>query len=103
MSSGVLACFYGLQMKANARCVLDMVDVIPCIGGATVSLLDVPHFDCTVRLFNGPDLMALPGIKEATKFIIEVWLQCSTAYFCRRACVHMTHTSGAVDALYVVI
>ncbi|KAF8055094.1 SYT1 [Scenedesmus sp. PABB004] len=59
-----------VTFKAVSRITLDMVDTVPCIGGATVSLLSVPHVDFVLRLFNGPDLMALPGIKEATKFII---------------------------------
>jgi len=34
-----------IQFKCNARMVLHMVDVMPCIGGATVSLLSTPHVD----------------------------------------------------------
>jgi Ca2+-dependent lipid-binding protein len=34
-----------IQFKVIARCILHMVDVMPCIGGATVSLLDKPHVD----------------------------------------------------------
>jgi hypothetical protein len=34
-----------IQFKCNARCILHMVDVMPCIGGATVSMLSVPHVD----------------------------------------------------------
>lgn len=34
-----------IQFKVLARCILHMVDVMPCIGGATVSLLDTPHVD----------------------------------------------------------
>lgn len=34
-----------IQFKVIARCILHMVDVMPCIGGATVSLLSAPHVD----------------------------------------------------------
>eukprot|EP00878_Enallax_costatus_P009636 GHUV01010067.1.p1 GENE.GHUV01010067.1~~GHUV01010067.1.p1 ORF type:complete len:515 (+),score=110.80 GHUV01010067.1:357-1901(+) len=58
-----------VQFKVISRIVLNMVDTIPCIGGATVSLLDVPHVDFRLSIFNGPDMMALPGIKFATRWI----------------------------------
>jgi len=90
----LLALSCRMQFKVIARVVLSMVDTIPCIGGANISLLSVPHVDCTVRLFNGPDLMALPGIKELTKFIIgvrPVALQAShtTQQPCHRLCLHL--------------
>ena len=62
-----------IQFKVLARVSLEpLVDTIPCIGGASVSLLEVPHFDMKLRLFNGPDMMALPGIKDAVRAIIKV-------------------------------
>lgn len=61
-----------IQFKATSRIVLSMVDTVPCIGGATLSLLGVPHVDFRLVLFGGPDLMALPGVKAATHMIIQV-------------------------------
>jgi Ca2+-dependent lipid-binding protein len=59
------------QFKARARVTLcPLVDTFPCIGGVTLSLLDVPHFDFKLRLFGGPDVMAFPGVKEATRAAI---------------------------------
>lgn len=59
-----------IQFKCNARMVLHMVDVMPCIGGATVSLLSTPHVDFKLHLFNGPDMMALPGVKPIMDLVI---------------------------------
>eukprot|EP00879_Flechtneria_rotunda_P030315 GHRR01032936.1.p1 GENE.GHRR01032936.1~~GHRR01032936.1.p1 ORF type:complete len:358 (+),score=59.35 GHRR01032936.1:742-1815(+) len=59
-----------VQFKMNTRIVLNMVDTFPCIGCATVSVLGIPHIDFRMNLFNGPDVMALPGIKEVTRWVI---------------------------------
>lgn len=63
-----------IQFKVLVRAVLSMVDTIPCIGGATVTLLSMPHFDFTLRLFNGPDMMAIPGVSEAIRWAVGVSL-----------------------------
>jgi hypothetical protein len=61
-----------VQFKARARVTLSpLVDTLPCIGGVTLSLLDVPHVDFKLRLFNGPDLMAFPGVQDATRAAIS--------------------------------
>jgi hypothetical protein len=41
-------------------------------GGATLSLLAPLHFDYKLSLFNGPDLMALPGVKQAVNWALGV-------------------------------
>ncbi|WIA39496.1 hypothetical protein OEZ86_005594 [Tetradesmus obliquus] len=64
-----------IQYKALARVVLNMVDTIPCIGGATLSLLQPMHLDYSLRLFNGPDMMALPGVKQAVDWAIGMVLK----------------------------
>jgi hypothetical protein len=43
-------------------------------GGATLSLLSPLHFDYKLSLFNGPDLMALPGVKQAVDWALGVSL-----------------------------
>eukprot|EP00882_Tetradesmus_deserticola_P015191 GHRQ01016176.1.p1 GENE.GHRQ01016176.1~~GHRQ01016176.1.p1 ORF type:complete len:457 (+),score=182.70 GHRQ01016176.1:470-1840(+) len=64
-----------IQYKALVRVVLNMVDTIPCIGGATLSLLAPLHFDAKLRLFNGPDVMALPGVKQAANWAMGLVLK----------------------------
>ena len=62
-----------LSVKAEARVTLKpLVDVIPCIGGVTISLLKVPQVDLSLCLFRGVDLMALPIIKDAIKTAIKM-------------------------------
>lgn len=68
----VPVCVSDVQFKARARITLSpLVDTLPCIGGVTLSLLDVPHVDFKLRLFNGPDLMAFPGVQDATRAAIS--------------------------------
>lgn len=43
-----------VQYKMLARITLALVDTIPCIGGATVTLLDLPHVDFKLRLMVRP-------------------------------------------------
>jgi len=38
-----------VQFKVLTRITLNCVDTIPCIGGADVTLLDVPHIDFKLR------------------------------------------------------
>jgi Ca2+-dependent lipid-binding protein len=62
-----------IQFKVLSRIILHMVDTFPCIGGATVTLLSVPHWDATVKVFGCPiDMMALPGVKFIANYITEV-------------------------------
>lgn len=60
-----------IQLKAVARVTLNpLVEEIPCIGGVTVSLLEVPHVDFRLSLFHSIDLLAVPGIKDALSIAI---------------------------------
>ncbi len=61
-----------LQFKVLTRIVLQLVDPIPCIGGATVTLLKMPYLDMQLRLFKGPDLMSFPGVKQLMHAAVEV-------------------------------
>ena len=61
-----------MQYKVLARVTLSLVDTIPCIGGAELSLLEAPHVDFKLRLFGGIDLMAVPGVKDAARWIVGV-------------------------------
>ncbi|KAI8467075.1 MAG: C2 domain-containing protein [Monoraphidium minutum] len=60
-----------VQFKILTRITLALVDTIPCIGGATVTLLDVPHVDFKLRVLGGFDMMSLPGIKDAVRAAIS--------------------------------
>lgn len=53
-----------VQVRAVARVSLrPLVDELPCLGGAEVSLLELPHYDLSLRIINAVDLMRLPGVK----------------------------------------
>ncbi|GBF88447.1 hypothetical protein Rsub_01160 [Raphidocelis subcapitata] len=60
-----------IQYKLLLRITLALVDTIPCIGGATVSLLELPHIDYKLRVLGGIDLMSLPGVKNAFRWTIQ--------------------------------
>ena len=58
------------QLRAEARITLaPLVDVLPCLGAVTITLLDAPYVDLSLALIGGLDLMQLPGIHEAVQFI----------------------------------
>ena len=58
-------------MKARTRITLEpLVDVLPCMGAVTVSLLEAPYLDCSLRLFGNLDLMMLPVVKDAARFAL---------------------------------
>ena len=61
-----------VQYKVLSRVTLSLVDTIPCIGGAQLSLLEVPHMDFKLRVLGGVDMMAVPGVKDATRWVISV-------------------------------
>jgi hypothetical protein len=43
----------GLQLRALARLTLKpLIDVLPCVGGVTVSLMEEPHVDCEVSFLS---------------------------------------------------
>lgn len=61
-----------VQMRAVARISLrPLVDDLPCVGGADVSLLEPPHYDLTLRLLNRVDLMRLPGVKNVVDAVVN--------------------------------
>ncbi|KAG1680815.1 hypothetical protein FOA52_008148 [Chlamydomonas sp. UWO 241] len=65
-----------VHVKAEARVTLKpLVDVIPCIGGVSISLLRVPHVDLSLSLFGGVDLMALPIIKDAMRLGLKMAME----------------------------
>jgi hypothetical protein len=57
-------------------------------GGATLSLLAPLHFDYKLSLFNGPDLMALPGVKQAVNWALGVsrCMHCTAPDKCNQQC-----------------
>jgi Ca2+-dependent lipid-binding protein len=55
-----------VQVRAVARVSLrPLVDELPCLGGAEVSLLELPHVDLSLRIVNAVDIMRVPGVKAA--------------------------------------
>lgn len=62
-----------VQFKVLARIILaPLVEQVPVVGGATISLLDIPHVDAKFRAFGGVDMMALPGIRELVRWAVKV-------------------------------
>jgi len=62
----------GLQVRAVARIALcPLVEELPCLGGAEVSLLEQPYYDLTVRLGTAIDLMRLPFLKTGIDFVVR--------------------------------
>jgi Ca2+-dependent lipid-binding protein len=62
-----------VQFKVLSRLILHLVDTFPCMGGATLTLLEVPHVDYKLKLLGCPlDLMSLPGIKDVFRWAVQV-------------------------------
>lgn len=87
-----------VQFKVLARVTLTpLVDTIPCIGGVTISLLEIPHVDFKLRLFNGPDVMAFPGVKEVTRGVIS-WVVSQVALYPNSVSVPLMENYGIPQA-----
>ena len=62
----------GVQVRAVARIALTpLVEELPCLGGAEVSLLEQPYYDLTLRLGTSADLMRLPFVKPAVDAVVR--------------------------------
>ena len=60
-----------VQVRAIARISLrPLVEELPCLGGAEVSLLALPHYDLSLRLVNRLDLMRVPGVKSLVDAVV---------------------------------
>lgn len=52
-----------VQLKALARVTLyPLVEQLPCVGGATVCLLEEPTVDLDLHVLDSPDILSLPPI-----------------------------------------
>uniref|UniRef100_A0A7S0S0C1 C2 domain-containing protein n=1 Tax=Chlamydomonas leiostraca TaxID=1034604 RepID=A0A7S0S0C1_9CHLO len=61
-----------LHFKIEPRITIKpLVEEMPCVGGATLTLLKAPHVDMSLKIIKGVDLMALPGIKDGLRFAIQ--------------------------------
>lgn len=61
-----------LHLKVETRITIKpLVDEVPCVGGANVTLLKTPHVDLTLKLLKGVDLLALPIIQDGLRFAIQ--------------------------------
>ncbi len=66
-----------LQMRAVARITASpVVETLPCVGGVSITLLRVPHFDASFKIADSFDFMALPFVHEAIVFGSKVGLRC---------------------------
>lgn len=61
-----------VQVRAVARVSLrPLVEELPCMGGAEVSLLGLPHYDLSLRLVNRVDIMRVPGVKPLVDAVVS--------------------------------
>ena len=61
------------QMRGLARITLKpLTDELPCIGAVTVTLMDAPYVDFTLRLMGSFDLMQIPGVNYALSYGMEM-------------------------------
>ena len=80
------------QLRADARITLaPLVDVLPCLGAVTITMLDAPYFDLSASLIGALDLMSLPGIRDAVqaiahKVLLQPSLTCSHPLIVRVVC-----------------
>ena len=49
-----------------------LTEAVPCVGGVSLSLLELPHVDLCLKVVHGVDLMALPGIQDVVRLVIKV-------------------------------
>ena len=62
-----------MQLKALSRITLKpLVDTLPCMGSVTISLIEDPHMDFSLHLFQQFDLMLLPGVRQAATYCINM-------------------------------
>ena len=61
-----------MQVRALARITFSpLVDMLPCIGAVSVSLLEEPYLDLSLSFMGSPDLMGLPGLNQAVKLVAQ--------------------------------
>jgi len=61
------------QLKVLSRITLKpLVDTLPCMGAVTLSLMEDPHMDFSLHLFQQFDLMLLPGMRQAATYCINM-------------------------------
>lgn len=57
-----------IQLKALMRITMrPLVETLPCVGGVTLSLLEEPQVNFTLKLLDSPDIMCLFGVPLAIK------------------------------------
>lgn len=61
------------QIRGVVRFTVDpMVDVIPCLGALSISLLEAPHLSVNLSIINNLDLLSLPFIRIAVRTQLRV-------------------------------
>jgi len=61
-----------IQVKGLCRVTLGpLVDIIPCLGGVSISFIEDPVTDLCVRVLGGPDLLAIPGVDAAVNMALK--------------------------------
>lgn len=62
-----------MQLRGLGRITLrPLTDELPCIGAVTVTLMEAPYVDFTLRLMGSFDLMQIPGVNQALSYGIEL-------------------------------
>ncbi|MEW5299187.1 MAG: hypothetical protein WDW36_002226 [Sanguina aurantia] len=74
-----------LQFKVLARVTLrPLVETLPCLGGVTFTLLEVPFVDFSLKVVQGVDLLSLPLVPQAISYAV----QASMLLRCARSAIH---------------
>ncbi|MEW5313511.1 MAG: hypothetical protein WDW38_005074 [Sanguina aurantia] len=61
-----------LQFKVLARVTLrPLVETLPCLGGVTFTLLEVPFVDFSLKIIQGVDLLSLPLVPQAISYAVQ--------------------------------
>ena len=62
-----------MQLRGLGRITLrPLTDELPCIGAVTVTLMEQPYVDFTLRLMGSFDLMQIPGVNQALAYGLEM-------------------------------
>lgn len=48
-----------------------LVETLPCLGGVTFTLLEVPFVDFSLKVVQGVDLLSLPLVPQAISYAVQ--------------------------------
>ena len=62
-----------IQFKVLARITINpLVRQLPCAGGLTISLLEVPTLELDIRILDSPDLLSCPPLPALLRTVVHV-------------------------------